>query len=167
MAHVYLGLGSNQGDRAANLAAARDGLAALPETRLLRTASVYLTRPVGGPLGQEDFYNSACLVDTALPPRRLLGEIHRLERVIGRRRENERVRWGPRAIDIDILLWDGLTLAEPDLVIPHPRLATRAFALAPLAELDPEFRHPAEGASVGELLERIDQEHEGIRRLSF
>ncbi len=167
MANVYLGLGTNLGDRAANLALARDGLAALPETRFLRMAGVYETRPVGGPPGQDDFYNSACLVDTSLVPRRMLEEIHRLERSIGRRRELERIAWGPRVIDIDILLWEGVEMAEPDLVIPHPRLATRAFALAPLAELAPGLRHPALGLGIGELLERIGPQHEGIRRLSL
>jgi 2-amino-4-hydroxy-6-hydroxymethyldihydropteridine diphosphokinase len=164
---VFLGLGSNLGDRAAHLRAARDGIASLPGCRLLRAAGIFQTRPAGGPAGQEDYFNAGCLIETVLAPARLLVSIQGLEREIGRRRENEPVRWGPRIIDVDILLWDGLVLSTPDLVIPHPRLAERAFALLPLAELDPGAIHPGTGLTPGELLERIGSRHEVVRRLPF
>lgn len=167
MAFVYLGVGSNLGDRKANLMAARQGLAALPQTSLLRNARIYETRPVGGPTGQSPFLNSVSLVDTTLAPFDLLTEIQRLERGIGRRRELEKVRWGPRIIDIDILLWDDMVIDHGELVVPHPRLATRAFALLPLADLDPDLLHPTLERTVAELLERIDLKNEGIRRVPF
>ena len=165
MALVHLGLGTNLGDRRVNLAAALAGLGRLPGTRVAKTAGVYQTPPMGGPPGQGEYLNSACLVETELTPRELLAAIHRLEREIGRRRDAEAERWGPRVIDIDILLWEDLVLDEPDLIIPHPRLAERAFALLPLAELAAERIHPGNGCQVRELLERIGTSHEGIQRL--
>lgn len=174
MAQAYLALGSNLGDRAANLAAAREGLARLPSTTLLKTASVYETLPVGGPEGQGMFLNSAALVRTELPPHDFLRELHALERRVGRLRENETVRWGPRVIDIDILLWDDEIIDDETLTIPHPRMAERLFVLLPLAELDRDARHPVLNATAGELLTRLqnthenngtDEPNEGIRRL--
>lgn len=164
-ARVYLGLGSNMGDRRTNIAAAMRELGMLPKTRLAASSSLFQTAPVGGPAGQEDFYNAACLIETRLTPRELLRATQELEKRMGRDRSGEAVIWGPRSIDIDILLWEGLTLAEPDLLIPHPRLALRAFALAPLAELAPDAIHPFEGLSVRQLLERIGKDHAGVRRL--
>ncbi len=178
MAAVYLGLGSNLGDREAHLGAALSALARLRRTKLLRSAPVYETRPVGGPAGQGLFLNTACEVATALAPEEFLREIHAIERGVGRLREREAERWGPRVIDIDILFWGDAVMEEDDLIIPHPRLAERAFVLLPLADLEPGLRHPALGATVGELLLRLrggrkttelelDWEHEGIRRLSL
>lgn len=167
MADVYLGLGTNLGDREKNLRALWDGLRALPKTRFLRRSAVYRTPPVGGPAGQGEFYNCACLVQTELTPRELLAGIHALERSVGRRREEETVAWGPRSADVDILLWDDLILSEPDLRIPHPRLAVRAFALMPLAELAPDLPHPTAGATIRDLLQSTKDQHEGIQRLSF
>ena len=165
MALVYLGLGSNLGDRGANLAAARRGLAKLADTVLIDNAPVYETSPVGGPSGQGNFYNSACLVKTRLEPMDFLRATQELERAIGRVRERETSRWGPRVIDIDILLWGDSVVEEPDLVVPHPHLAERAFALMPLVDLDRDLLHPVLDMTVKELLERIDLENEGIRRL--
>ena len=166
MALAYLGLGSNMGNRGANLAAARRALAGLPQTGLIKNAFVYETRPVGGPTGQGAFLNSASLVETTLSPYGLLEQIQKVEKDIGRKREAETVRWGPRVIDIDILLWDDLVVDDYGLTIPHPRLSKRAFALLPLADLDPDLLHPTLDLTVRELLERIDLANEGIRRLS-
>lgn len=165
MALVYVGLGSNLGDRGANIKAARQGLAELPDTGLIKNAPLYGTRPVGGPAGQDEYYNSASLLDTTLEPADFLVAVQELERKIGRRRENE-VRWGPRVIDIDILFWDDLILDEKDLIIPHPRVAKRAFALLPLADLYRDLLHPTLELTIQELVERVDQENEGIRRIS-
>lgn len=157
MAKVHLGLGSNLGNRRENLEAAFAGLAKLPATRLAKKAGLFETAPVGGPEGQGAFLNSACIVETELAPDELLSEIHRLERSLGRRRESE-ARWGPRTIDIDILLWENLVRDDARLTLPHPRLAEREFALAPLAEIDPEARHPLLGLTARELLERIESD---------
>ena len=162
---VYLGLGANLGDRQVNLRAALAGIAALPRSRLLRSAGIYQTRPVGCPPGQEDYFNSGCLVETGLSPREMLAETQRLEKELGRTPLSGREPWGPRMIDIDILLWGGLVLSEPDLIIPHPRLTERAFALMPLADLDPGAIHPGCGKAVTELLERIGPNNEVVRRL--
>lgn len=156
MATVYLGLGSNLGDRRANLDAGLACLAALPGTALIRVARVRETSPVGGPAGQGDFFNTACVVETALAPRELLDAIHDIERRAGRRRAEE-TRWGPRTLDMDILLWGDLVMATPELVIPHPRLAEREFALEPLAELAPALAHPVLGLTIAQLLQRIRQ----------
>lgn len=167
MANVYLGLGTNLGDRKRNLQAMWEGLNALPKTRLLRRSAVYRTAPVGGPAGQGEFYNCVCVVWTEMAPRDLLVAVHGLERSIGRLREKETVVWGPRVADVDILLWDDLILAEPDLLIPHPRLAIRAFVLIPLAELVPDMVHPTAGLTIRELLQSTEAQHAGIQRLSF
>ncbi len=167
MALAYVGLGSNLGDRAAHIAAARKGLANLPDTALLGNAPVYETKPVGGPAGQQEYYNSASVLDTRLEPADLLRAAQALERELGRRRELETIRWGPRVIDIDILLYEDRIVDEPGLAIPHPRLAARAFALTPLADIDGDILHPVLDLTVRELLERIDPENEGLRRVSF
>lgn len=172
MATVYLGLGTNMGDRAANLAAALDGIAALPGTRLMRRAGIYETAPVGGPAGQDDYLNTVCEAETTLSPGDMIAETQRIERELGRDRGPGAVRWGPRVIDIDILLWDDVTcrMSSPggiELELPHPRMAERAFVLLPLAELAPELVHPGTGATIRELVKRIDTNDEGIRRLSL
>lgn len=164
MALVHIGVGTNLGDRLENVRAACREMALLPRTRLVATAGVYETRPMGGPPGQDDYYNTAVALETELRPAELLRLLQDIERRLGRVREGG-ARWGPRTVDLDIELWGGVVVDEPGLTIPHPRLAERAFVLRPLADLDPGVRHPLLGATVGELLERMDLEHEGIRRL--
>lgn len=167
MAMVYVGLGSNMGDRGANIAAACRGLANLTGSSLLTKAPVYETKPVGGPAGQQDYYNTACLLETRLEPQDFLRETQALERSLGRLRETETLRWGPRVIDIDILLWGDRVVEEPGLTIPHPHLAKRAFALAPLADIDKYLMHPVADLTIEELLQRTNPENEGLRRVSF
>ena len=128
---VFLGLGSNLGDRWATLRAA---VAALPD--VVAVSPVYETDPVGGPPGQPPYLNLVVELDTDRSPRDLLEEAHRLETAAGRVREE---RWGPRTLDVDVLLVGDLVVDEPDLVVPHPRMAERAFVLAPLADLAPEL----------------------------
>lgn len=165
MTVVFVGFGSNMGDRLDNIRRARRELALLPDTILIDNAHIYETKPVGGPAGQDDYLNSVSLVDTRLEPLELLRRLQQIERQLGRRREGETGRWGPRLIDLDILLWEDSVIEEPELVVPHPRLAERAFVLVPLADLQPDFLHPVLDLTIRELLERNGRDDEGVRRL--
>lgn len=130
MTHVVLGLGSNLGDRAANLRAA----VSLLQERCLsveQTSSVWETEPVGPP--QPAYYNAVIAGETSLTPLELLACTQAIEHILGRRRAE---RWGPRPIDIDILFYGEERIAEASLTVPHPRIAERAFVLAPLAEVE-------------------------------
>lgn len=146
-AFAFLGLGSNVGDRLAHLQAGVDHLHAERRVRVDAVSSVYETAPVGGP-DQDPFLNLAVRVATTASPRGLLRACHRAEWTRGRIRAE---RWGPRTLDIDVLLYDDRTLATRRLVVPHPRLAERPFALIPLIEVAPGMRLP-DGRSLVRLL---------------
>lgn len=128
---VFLSLGSNLGERSAALAAAREALAALPATRVIAASGLYATDPQDLQ-GQPEFLNQVVCLETALEPRDLLVECQRIEHDHGRVRD---VRFGPRTLDIDILLFQGVESQDPELVLPHPRMVRRAFVLVPLAEI--------------------------------
>lgn len=130
---VYLALGSNLGDRSAHLAFARDHLAALPETTLVAASAIEETEPLG-PLPQGPYLNQMVLLRTTLAPRELLERCGAIEQAAGRERQ---ARWGPRTLDLDIVRYDELAIAEPDLVVPHPELPRRPFWQRELAELTP------------------------------
>ena len=132
-ARAYLGIGTNLGDRLAFLQGAVDGLAATPGIAVVGVSHVYETDPVGGP-EQTDFLNAVVGVDTTLTPHELLAACQRLEQDAHRVR---REHWGPRTLDVDVLLFGDEQVDTPDLVVPHPRAAVRAFVLVPLADLDP------------------------------
>lgn len=149
MARVFVGLGSNEGERLEHLSQAIKRLAASPSIRLVQMAPIYETKPVGGP-PQPDFLNSVVELDTSLSPPALLAHLQQLERDLGRMPS---ARWGPRAIDLDLLFYDERVLHEPHLIIPHPRLHERAFVLAPLAQLAPQFVHPVLRRSIAQLLQ--------------
>lgn len=140
-ARAVVGLGSNLGDRKATLTAAVGAIAALPGTRVLATSAFRETAPVG-PVPQGDFVNAAVLVETRLPPRALLDALLAIEAEHGRVRE---VRWGPRTLDLDLLLFGDEIVDEPGLTVPHPELARRAFALEPLLEVWPDAVDPRTG----------------------
>ncbi|XXX75295.1 2-amino-4-hydroxy-6-hydroxymethyldihydropteridine diphosphokinase [Sorangium sp. So ce134] len=135
-----IGLGSNLGDRLANIRAAIDALAADPDLDVIGESPRYESPPAGGP-AQSDYVNAAALVVTALPARRILERTLAVERSLGRVRPDP-VRWGPRTIDLDLLWIEGEAVAEPDLVVPHPRLCERTFALRPLLDVAPDARDP-------------------------
>jgi 2-amino-4-hydroxy-6-hydroxymethyldihydropteridine diphosphokinase len=154
--NVYLGLGSNLGDRDANLRAAIGKLAEFLHVE--RVSSVYETDP----LLVEDqplFHNLACAGQTPLTPFSLLRALKRIESDLGR---IPGPRYGPRVIDIDILLLDDLVLITPELTIPHPAMLERAFVLIPLAEIAPNQRHPVAGRTIEELA--LDLDASGVRR---
>jgi 2-amino-4-hydroxy-6-hydroxymethyldihydropteridine diphosphokinase len=154
---VYLGLGSNMGDRRANLRRAL-GLLAAAGVGVTRTSPVYETAPVGyGP--QRKFLNAVCMGETWLEPLALLRAIKEIEAALGRA---PGPRNGPRPMDVDILLYGELCLATPELTVPHPRLAERAFVLAPLADLAPDLAVPGLGKRVRELLAEAPG-REGVR----
>jgi 2-amino-4-hydroxy-6-hydroxymethyldihydropteridine diphosphokinase len=152
MSHiVYLGLGSNLGDRKANLQAAIEGIE--PVARLLAASPIYQTPPWGY-FAQPDFLNQVIRVETNQSPSELLVYMKDLETRLGR---TATVRYGPRTIDIDILFYDDLILDEPGLTIPHPRIQGRAFVLVPLADLAPDMLHPLEGKTISAMLEQVDR----------
>ncbi len=128
---AYIALGSNLGDREGYLERARAALAALPGTRLLRASSVEETAPVGD-VPQGPYLNQMVAIETDLAPRELLERLHEIERSAGRVRG---VRWGPRTLDLDIVMFDEQTVNEPDLLVPHPEIPNRSFWQRELAEL--------------------------------
>jgi 2-amino-4-hydroxy-6-hydroxymethyldihydropteridine diphosphokinase len=130
---AYVALGSNLGDRGAHLQRAVDGLSRARGVRVLAVSRVYETAPVGGP-AQDDYLNAVIALDTELDAHALLALGQQLEREAARVRAE---RWGPRTLDVDILLYDDVRVETPDLVIPHPRMYERGFVLAPLRDVAP------------------------------
>jgi 2-amino-4-hydroxy-6-hydroxymethyldihydropteridine diphosphokinase len=149
---AYIGIGSNLDDPEQQVRGAIDALRRLPRSTFVGASRLYRTAPWGR-ADQPAFVNAAASVSTALAPRELLDALLAIERAHGRTRDGE--RWGPRVIDLDILVYGDATLDEPGLRVPHPRLAERAFALLPLADLDPDLEIPGLG-SVRRLAERVD-----------
>ncbi len=135
-ARVFVALGSNLGERAAYLAAARDALGALPGTRVLAASSIEETEPLGG-MEQPPYLNQMLLLETTMPPRVLMHAGQAIEEANGRVRL---AHWGSRTLDIDIVRYGDLSLAEPDLVLPHPGLAMREFWQREIAELESHDR---------------------------
>ena len=137
---AYVGLGSNLGEREATLWKALEGLGATEGIEVLAVSSFRETDPVGV-VDQPRFVNAAAALETSLSPRDLLERLLGVERSLGRDRAVEE-RWGPRTVDLDLLLYGGESIDEPGLEVPHPRLTERAFVLEPLLELDPDLRLP-------------------------
>jgi 2-amino-4-hydroxy-6-hydroxymethyldihydropteridine diphosphokinase len=151
MNHVYLLIGGNMGDRMRNLAMAREHLAERCGT-MLQHSSVYETA-AWGTEDQPDFLNQVVLLQTLLEPRDLLRAILDIEHGMGRFRAE---KYGPRVMDIDILLYDDAIISEPGLQVPHPRMASRRFALTPLAEIAGNRTHPQTGKTIATMLEECD-----------
>ena len=158
MTSVYLGLGSNLGRRMRALRGAVRALDGLPGSRVARVSSAYRTSAVGP--AQRDFLNAAVELRTSLRPQALLRRLKVLEKSLGRR---ARRRWGPREIDMDILLYGRRVLRRPGLTVPHARLAERKFVLAPLAEIAPRRIHPTKKRSMTRLLRELTDPSQRIR----
>ncbi|MBS0192864.1 MAG: 2-amino-4-hydroxy-6-hydroxymethyldihydropteridine diphosphokinase [Proteobacteria bacterium] len=154
MVNACIGLGGNLGDVPVAIAGALAALNLLPDTRVLRCSRLYRT-PAWGHTAQPDFINTAAVLETRLPPRTLLTELLAIERAHGRDRSGDAQRWGPRTLDLDLLLYGDATIASADLHIPHPHLHERAFVLVPLAEIAPDASVPGRGR-VRDLLAAID-----------
>ncbi|MEQ9459551.1 MAG: 2-amino-4-hydroxy-6-hydroxymethyldihydropteridine diphosphokinase [Phycisphaeraceae bacterium] len=158
-ADLYIALGSNLGDRSAHLAAARAAIGRWPMTALVRTSRVFETSPVGPP-GQGPYLNQALHVRTELRISGLIRHVWLTQETNGRPLlpPNEAEKWGPRTLDIDLLLYNDLIHHDPDLTLPHPRLHERPFVLAPLAELAPDLIHPILKRSIADLHAAVGNE---------
>lgn len=152
---VYLSLGSNLGDRRDSLERAVRRLEETAGVRVTKVSSVYRSAPLGV-TEQPEFANLALEAHTALAPRVLLEAVKGIERALGR---TPGERWGPRVIDIDILMYDSLSVEDDDLVLPHPRMEERAFVIVPLAEIAPELTLPS-GRRVAELANALQEEQD-------
>jgi 2-amino-4-hydroxy-6-hydroxymethyldihydropteridine diphosphokinase len=155
-----LALGSNLGDRLDYLQAAVDAITESPGIVPVAVSSVYETEPVGTRTDQPQFLNAVLILDTSLPPRSLFERCKAAEDAFGRSRKEPK---GPRTLDLDLLAVDGYTINDPDLIVPHPQFAERAFVLIPWAEVDPDFEVPGHGR-VADLRDASKDEHK-VRRL--
>lgn len=156
---IFLGLGSNLGDRAANLGRAIELLA--PEITVTKKSAVYCTRPMYVKK-QPEFLNLAAEASTELSAQDTFKKIKRIESDIGRK---ESERFGPRIIDIDLLFYGTEQIVEPGLTVPHPRIAERAFVLTPLSDIAPHFVHPTLGVTIAELLQKLGDTSEDVRKI--
>lgn len=151
---AYIGFGSNQGDRVDYCDRAVTLLSLLPASQVTGVSSLYETEPVADPgdPGPAWFLNGVVRLETDIAPHSLLEVCREVERSLGRDQEH---RHGPRTLDLDILFYGSRVIQEPDLVVPHPRLHLRRFVLAPMAELDPDWRHPVLNRTVEDLLDGL------------
>ena len=148
MARVFIGVGSNEGDRFASISTAVQVLGAQRGIRVMQMATITETEPVGGP-PQGPYLNTVVEAETSLGPFELLKILKAIEHQAGRVPSAE--RWAPRPIDLDLLLYGEETIASPELSVPHPRMHERAFVLEPLAQLAPEFIHPTQRRTIASL----------------
>jgi 2-amino-4-hydroxy-6-hydroxymethyldihydropteridine diphosphokinase len=161
MARAWIGLGSNLGDRLGHVRKALAMVERIPRTALAAVSSLYDTAPVGRE-DQPRFLNAVAEVTTGLEPEALLGELLAIEDRCGRIRRGV---WGPRTLDLDLLIYDDVEVSSDTLTLPHPRLAERAFVLVPLAEIAPEVVVPGLGVDVSALLSALGDRVRGARRI--
>jgi len=152
MTDALLSLGSNQGDRAVALQAAVDALAATAGCQVTAVSRWLGTVPIGGPTGQPEFLNGGVRVETSLAAEELLARMHEIEASLGRERI---VRWGPRPLDLDLLLFGDAQIDRPDLKVPHPRLECRQFVLKPAVDIAGDMIHPRLGWTLTRLLNHL------------
>ncbi|MGS0763229.1 2-amino-4-hydroxy-6-hydroxymethyldihydropteridine diphosphokinase [Syntrophomonas curvata] len=160
---VYIGLGSNIGDKKGRLEQARGMIAGIGDVKIIQTSSLYLTSPWGNP-DQEDFINQVIKVSTGLPAGDLLDRLQQIEIKMGRQRN---VKWGPRTIDLDILLYGDEVIDSPELRVPHPHMRERLFVLIPLREINADLVFPDDGVKLREVLVSVldREENRGIRKI--
>jgi 2-amino-4-hydroxy-6-hydroxymethyldihydropteridine diphosphokinase len=159
---AYVGVGSNLDDPVRQVQNAIAAIERLPESGFFARSSLWRSTPLG-PADQPDFVNAAVAFLTRLEPSELLRRLQGIEQAAGRRREGE--RWGPRTLDLDLLVLGRLVLDEPGLQLPHPRIAERNFVLLPLAEIAPSLQVPLAG-TVARLLARVSRTHPRIERIA-
>jgi len=159
---AFIGLGGNLGDSVATLTAALRALDALPDTRVVRASKLYRTA-AWGVTDQPDFINAVALLHTRRTPRQLLEDLLEIERHAGRHRlDDGSDRWGPRTLDLDLLLFADARIDEPGLHVPHPRIQERAFVLVPLAEIAPDAHIPGVGTAAQALARMAPAQVEGV-----
>jgi 2-amino-4-hydroxy-6-hydroxymethyldihydropteridine diphosphokinase len=151
MTKVYAGLGSNLGNKRENILRAIDRIDAYEEICIKEKSGFYDTAPVGGP-PQPDYVNCVIGLETEVEPQTLLKEFKKIEIELGRK---SGVRWGPRVVDLDIILFGDRIVNDHNLKIPHERMHERVFVLEPLSEISPDIKHPVSGKSISELLETL------------
>ena len=159
---VFIGLGSNLGNRLGNLRGAIAAIREVPGITVGAMSSVYETEPVGN-RDQPQFINAVIEIGCSLSPQELLAALQRIEKHMGRERQG---KWQPRVIDLDIVFFDALVLATPELTIPHPEAARRAFVLEPLAEVAADFIDPVARQTVAALLARLDRTGQAVARIA-
>jgi 2-amino-4-hydroxy-6-hydroxymethyldihydropteridine diphosphokinase len=159
---VYIGIGSNLGNKRENYLEGLERIAKLPGTRIIKESSVYESQPLGD--SKEWYINGVIEIETDLKPEMLLKKFKNIERAMGRKKV--RKRWGARIMDLDILLYDSLIMNKKNLKIPHPEMHQRKFVLIPLSELAPQVIHPVLSASISELLVNVkDDKRVSLARL--
>lgn len=161
METAFIGLGANLGDRTQTLTSALQALSDDPDIVVAAASGPFHSDPVGGPAGQQAFVNAAARLQTSLTAATLLQRLLTIEKQHGRER---RVRWGPRTLDLDLLLFGDARIDEPGLTVPHPMLTQRAFVLAPLLEIEPGLTHPVLETALAECLDQLE-DHAGMRRI--
>ena len=148
---VYIGIGSNVGNKRENFFEAVTRLAKLPDTKVIKESSLYESEPLGD--AKEWYINGAVEIETKFKPEMLLEKFKNIERAMGRKKVKK--RWGARIIDLDILLYDSAVVKKKNLRIPHPEMTSRKFVLIPLSEIAPQVVHPELGVTISELLFKL------------
>lgn len=159
---AFISVGSNLGDKIAQCLRGVDGLAAGGDIRITGRSRMYRTEPVDV-TDQDWFVNCVIRIETGLGPFELIDRLQSVQRQAGRTAES--VRFGPRVLDLDILLYDGLVMDDPRLILPHPRMHRRRFVLKPLCDIDPDAVHPVLGQTAGTLLAALDEDGQQVLEL--